>query len=126
MTKEMTSVEQAVREACGEVQEAAKSEQFMVAVWKVDGGRIELANVTTHRFPVGDFLPAVGHLALQCHEETMRQNRTSPPATPLPRFPGLPSRFRQPPSDKFGIVKGDGEGPKSHEPDPNAKQGDEG
>lgn len=104
MTKEMINNNQAVQAAADAVHLAAEAGRFMAAVWKVEFGRVELVNVTTYQFPTGDFLPAVGQLAANCHEEALRQQKASPPTAPLPRFPG-----RLNPPMRFGLVKKDGE-----------------
>jgi len=93
------------RAKLGEVVEGGR---WMAAVWKVVDGKIELANVTSFNFPDGDFLPAVGQLALKCHEEMIEKNRPSLPQIPLP--PAFAPRPREP----FRIMRkdaleGDGE-----------------
>lgn len=88
------------------LEEVVEGGRWMAAVWKVVDGKIELANVTSFNFPDGDFLPAVGQLALKCHEEMIEKNRPSLPSIPLP--PAFPSRMREP----FGVMRkleGDGE-----------------
>ena len=44
------------------MQQACAAGKWMAAVWKVQDGRLTLVDVTTYRFPVGDFLAAVSQL----------------------------------------------------------------
>jgi len=102
--KEMVMVEQAMVEAQAAVKKAAASGKFLVAVWQVKDGKVELTHYTTFNFPRGDFLPAVGHLALELHSEVMsaKDDIFSPPTVPLPA--ATMKRFGIPPvhSSPFG------------------------
>jgi len=101
----MFSGEQAESVFRSEMDQAVASGRWMAAVWKVVDEKIVLQNVTTYNFPDGDFLPAVGQLALKCHEETIEKNRPTLPKTPLPR--AFPPRMH----DHFEIrLEDDGSG----------------
>ena len=61
---------------------AQESGRWMAAAWTVEDGRIELVGRTTWNFPSGDFLAAVGHLALNLFEEQRQAGML--PDDPLP------------------------------------------
>ncbi len=76
-----------VREA---IRKARDSGRWMVAVYRVEDGRINI-NRTTFNFPTGDYLTAVALLAANLSEEQRRAaeaGRTLPDA-PLPTAPGF-------------------------------------
>jgi len=76
--------EESFREAAG------NDTPWMAAVWRVKDGKIELMQVTTRKFPVGDFCGAAGHLLLSLHDRGLELNRGPHlPSTPLPRAENL-------------------------------------
>jgi hypothetical protein len=64
------------------------SDPWMVAMWRVRDGRIEIGKVTIHKFPKGDLIACVGHLALRLFEH-MKQETTTLNTSPLPPAEGF-------------------------------------
>ncbi len=60
------------------------SSRWMVAAWDVSGGEIKLVGRTTFQFPTGDFLAAIGQLAMSCFEETKLSLQGNKEPGPLP------------------------------------------
>jgi hypothetical protein len=61
------------------VEEAVASGEWMVGVWKVEGGRLEMLTLTRHKFPDEDSPTAVHQMqeALPHYEKVLqRQNKT--------------------------------------------------
>lgn len=93
-TKDCFTSDEAKDLAVKAIEQAQESDRWMVAVWHVKDGRVELLNKTTWKFPRGDFLAATGQLALNCHEETVKHALL--PSEPLPRA-SLFGQFGLPP-----------------------------
>jgi len=70
--------------------------RWMGALWRVKDGKIQLIQLTTHKFPKGDFLAAVAHLSNSLFERIKEVGLTLP-TNPLP------------PPPQFNLVDGDGE-----------------
>ena len=63
------------------LQRAAKADRWMVAVWAVEDGNVNLIDRTTWQFPTGDFKAAVQQLSSVCDEEL---SKIVPVNDPLP------------------------------------------
>lgn len=62
---------------------AARSGKWMVAVWTVEDGNINLIDRTTWQFPTGDFKTAIKQLTAVCDEE-LAKSVGALPDDPLP------------------------------------------
>lgn len=67
--------------------EVAVGDHWMAAVWQVKDGKIELVQCTTSNFPRGDYLAAIGGLAMNRFQE-MKESQGLP-SDPLPKAGGI-------------------------------------
>jgi len=94
--------------------EVIAGDRWMAAVWSVRDGKVRLNQVTTSNFPKGDFLAAVGQLAMNRFEQ-LKADAGVLPSDPLPKadFPfhtGTPfcSQIRPPAVDRDDVELLDG------------------
>lgn len=79
----INSAEQAREEMVEAINKAAADEKFMVAIWSVRNGRVELTRVS-YDFPVNDMLKAAALMTINAHAEVEAvANAKSPPFAPL-------------------------------------------
>lgn len=65
-------------------EQASVDEQWMAAVWKIKDGKIFCEHITTHKFPKGDMVAAVGHLAIKLHNSVFLPQEPEPLPTVFP------------------------------------------
>ncbi len=109
-----------VKQACFDLQDLepklSGKEQWMVAAWVVEDGKIKLVDRITHRFPTDDFLAAIGQLAHNCHEEKLACDKAEKLVAPTEQLPSDPlppvKIFKMPFKGEVGekLVDGIGEG----------------
>jgi hypothetical protein len=76
--------------------EATQSDKWMGAVWRVKNDKIELVRVTTHQFPNGDMLAAVGHLALRLFDMINPQMPNEPlPTVDMNQLPWMVNKGKE-------------------------------
>ncbi len=83
-----------VKQACFDLQDLgpklSRKEQWMVAAWIVEDGKIKMVDRITHQFPTDDFLAAIGQLADNCHVEKLKCDKAEKLASPRQELPSDP------------------------------------
>lgn len=83
MAIELKKVEDAQELVQSSIQSAMKAPSWMIAVWTVKDGKLQLVNRTTWEFPTADFPAAVDQLNSLCQKE-MAAGAPALPIEPLP------------------------------------------